>query len=152
MKNASVSIGIIFDLRSQTAADRPVSVHSLVFRSLKRTHDLFLANQNTPVLPDEKSYVLFCHSINIQGLFLFFQNRDEISRRIKAKDQYGTVLTLPKGMKPHVKNTAGTTDPTMEVIGMFQFICWTFFDSVFCNLDDGEHIDELMNINMKMNL
>ena len=89
-----------------------------MFRSLKRTHDLFLANQNTPVLPDEKSYVLFCHSI-IQGLFLFFQNRDEISRRIKAKDQYGTVLTLPKGMKPHVKNTAETTDPTMEAIGMF---------------------------------
>ncbi|CAF1336290.1 unnamed protein product [Adineta steineri] len=77
-----------------TTTDRPISVHSLVFRSLKRTHDLFLANQNTPVAPDETA--------------------DAITRKIKAKDQYGTVLTLPKGMKPHVKSTTETTETSGE--------------------------------------
>ena len=92
-----------------------------MFRSLKRTHDLFLANQNTPVSPDETAYASFCY-LFIQGFFLFFSYRDEISRKIKARDQYGTVLTLPKGMKPHVKSTAETTDPTAESTSMFQFI------------------------------
>ncbi|CAF1352940.1 unnamed protein product [Adineta steineri] len=77
-----------------TTTDRPISVHSLVFRSLKRTHDLFLANQNTPVAPDETA--------------------DAITRKIKAKDQYGTVLTLPKGMKPHVKSTTEITETSGE--------------------------------------
>ncbi|CAF1664866.1 unnamed protein product, partial [Adineta ricciae] len=77
-----------------TGTEKPTSVHSLVFRSLKRTHDLFLANQNAPVSPDE--------------------NADSISRKIKAKDQYGTVLTLPKGMKPHVKGAAEATDAAPE--------------------------------------
>jgi hypothetical protein len=49
----------------------------------------------------------------------FFKNRDNISRKIKAKDQYGTVLTLPKGMKPHVKSTAETNETTTEATSMF---------------------------------
>lgn len=77
-----------------TAADKPASVHSLVFRSLKRTHDLFLANQNTPVLPDETA--------------------DDITRKIKARDQYGTVLSLPKGMKPHMKTTTEANETSIE--------------------------------------
>lgn len=31
------------------------SVHTLVFRSLKRTHDMFLSEEGHPVLEDEKA-------------------------------------------------------------------------------------------------
>jgi hypothetical protein len=54
----------------------------------------------------------------LNNRFNFIKTSDNLSRKIKAKDQYGTVLTLPKGMKPHVKNTAETTEAT----GMFRFI------------------------------
>ena len=83
-----------------------------MFRSLKRTHDLFLANQDQPVLPDEKAYVARRH---VPGLRLHFSIRDSVSRKVKGKDQYGTVLTLPKGMKPHIKNVPGATDTSDEV-------------------------------------
>ncbi|CAF1685398.1 unnamed protein product [Rotaria magnacalcarata] len=100
-----------------TNAEKPISVHSLVFRSLKRTHDLFVANQNTPVLPDETA--------------------NSISRKIKAKDQYGTVLTLPKGMKPHVKNTAETNETTTaEAKSMFCFVHKILIFLIFLSLDD----------------
>jgi hypothetical protein len=59
-------------------------------------------------------------------IVFIFKNRDNISRKIKAKDQYGTVLTLPKGMKPHVKSTAGTTESTTEPTGMFLFCVLNF--------------------------
>ncbi len=54
----------------------------------------------------------------LNNRFNFIKTRDNLSRKIKAKDQYGTVLTLPKGMKPHVKSTAETTEAT----GMFHFV------------------------------
>jgi len=54
----------------------------------------------------------------LNNCFNFIKIRDNLSRKIKAKDQYGTVLTLPKGMKPHVKSTAEITEAT----GMFLFV------------------------------
>jgi hypothetical protein len=45
-----------------------------------------------------------------------------LSKHIKARDQYGSVLTLPKGMKPHVKNTLPTAESTTEAAGMFNDI------------------------------
>ena len=88
-----------------------------MFRSLKRTHDLFLANQDQPVLPDEKAYVA---RLLVRSLDLHFSIRDSISRRVKGKDQYGTVLTLPKGMKPHLKNAPGATDTSEEAPSMLR--------------------------------
>ena len=52
------------------------SVHTLVFRSLKRTHDMFLSDFNNPIEIDEKSL--------------------ELRKSIKAKDDYGLVLDMPK--------------------------------------------------------
>lgn len=65
----------------------------------------------------------------------FFKNRDNVSRKIKAKDQYGTVLTLPKGMKPHMKGTTETTETpastTAEVPSMFSCILFSFNNHYF---------------------
>lgn len=33
-----------------------------------------------------------------------FPSSENIAKAVKARDQYGTVLNLPKGMKPHMKN------------------------------------------------
>lgn len=52
------------------------SVHTLVFRSLKRTHDMFLSDQANPPPPDEKS--------------------EELKRKIKARDEYGPIMHLVK--------------------------------------------------------
>ncbi|GFT60944.1 pleiotropic regulator 1 [Nephila pilipes] len=57
------------------------SVHTLVFRSLKRTHDMFLADQANPPPPNEKS--------------------DKMKSMIKARDEYGSVLHLVKNKKIH---------------------------------------------------
>ncbi len=108
-----------------------------MFRSLKRTHDLFLANQNTPVLPDETAYVLM-NNFRSEKLFFISQNRDNMSRKIKAKDQYGTVLTLPKGMKPHVKSTAETADPTTEPTSTLNFV-YSISLTIFFVSGDGKH-------------
>jgi hypothetical protein len=63
-----------------------------------------------------------------------------VSRKIKAKDQYGSVLTLPKGMKPHVKSTAGTADSTTEATSMFNFVYSIFFLTIFIFVsDDGKN-------------
>ncbi|CAL1268764.1 unnamed protein product [Larinioides sclopetarius] len=52
------------------------SVHTLVFRSLKRTHDMFLTDQANPPPPNEVS--------------------DKLKRMIKARDEFGAVLHLVK--------------------------------------------------------
>lgn len=52
------------------------SVHTLVFRSLKRTHDMFLADQANPPPPNKLS--------------------DSLKMMVKARDEYGSVLHLVK--------------------------------------------------------
>ncbi|CAF0708671.1 unnamed protein product [Brachionus calyciflorus] len=56
------------------------SVHTLVFRSLKRTHDMFLSDYNHPIEIDEKSL--------------------DLRKSIKAKDDYGLVLNMPREERP----------------------------------------------------
>lgn len=51
------------------------SVHTLVFRSLKRTHDMFVSDHDAPLPPNEKS--------------------SAISRNTKMRSEYGPVLHLP---------------------------------------------------------
>ncbi|XP_048265478.1 pleiotropic regulator 1 isoform X1 [Bombus affinis] len=68
------------------------SVHTLVFRSLKRTHDMFLLNQGT--LPPVDS------------------NLQKMKKSVKAKDSYGPVLARVKTnniMK--IQNENENTDP-----------------------------------------
>lgn len=52
------------------------SVHTLVFRSLKRTHDMFLSDYSHPVEVDENSL--------------------QIRKNVKAKSEYGPVMHIPK--------------------------------------------------------
>ncbi|WAQ99166.1 PLRG1-like protein [Mya arenaria] len=52
------------------------SVHTLVFRSLKRTHDMFLSDQGTMPVRDERS--------------------EWFRRQCKLNDEYGLVKNLPK--------------------------------------------------------
>jgi hypothetical protein len=67
-----------------------------------------------------------------------------MSRNIKAQDQYGTVLTLPKGMKPHVKSAASANDAAEEATSMFGFFLMiSDMHSVFFCLDEGKSIDHL---------
>ncbi|KOB67718.1 Pleiotropic regulator 1 [Operophtera brumata] len=50
------------------------SVHTLVFRSLKRSHDMFLSNQGLlPPIDD---------------------NAEKVLRMVKARDSYGQVLSV----------------------------------------------------------
>ncbi|KAM0729366.1 Pleiotropic regulator 1 [Formica fusca] len=77
------------------------SVHTLVFRSLKRTHDMFLSNQGTlpPVDP-----VL-----------------QQIKKAIKAKDSYGPVLervkqnNITKAQQDNIADPPPPGDETFEV-------------------------------------
>lgn len=50
------------------------SVHTLVFRSLKRTHDMFIADRDNPLLPDKKG--------------------DDVRRGVKARAEYSLVKDL----------------------------------------------------------
>ncbi|XP_074649875.1 pleiotropic regulator 1-like [Tubulanus polymorphus] len=52
------------------------SVHTLVFRSLKRTHDMFLSDQANIPATDKQSL--------------------EMKMKCKAKDEYGAVMHIPK--------------------------------------------------------
>lgn len=65
-----------------------------MFRSLKRTHDLFVANQNTPVLPDETAYV-FMHIIFSLNKLGFDSLKIEIIYQEKLKQKINMVLYLP---------------------------------------------------------
>lgn len=72
------------------------SVHTLVFRSLKRTHDMFLSEQGITPERDTKS--------------------DELKRKIKLSDEYGLVKDLPKeGQK---KSHGSVIEPYKD--GMWQ--------------------------------
>ncbi|XP_054711742.1 pleiotropic regulator 1-like [Uloborus diversus] len=57
------------------------SVHTLVFRSLKRTHDMFLVDQANLPPPNEDS--------------------DKIKMMMKARDEYGPVMHLVKNKQDH---------------------------------------------------
>ena len=74
------------------------SVHTLVFRSLKRTHDMFLSDYSHPVEVDEKSL--------------------ELRKSVKAKDDYSLVLDLPKDLgivrKQSELNYADETSSTTD--------------------------------------
>lgn len=62
------------------------SVHTLVFRSLKRTHDMFLSDQGILPAKDDKSEIL--------------------RRKCKVADEYGVVKDMPKeGGKKNSQNT-----------------------------------------------
>ncbi|XP_033826300.1 pleiotropic regulator 1 [Periophthalmus magnuspinnatus] len=65
------------------------SVHTLVFRSLKRTHDMFVADQAKPVAIDEESH--------------------KIKLAVKLKADYGPVLHMPalKENKERVHQMSG---------------------------------------------
>ncbi|XP_047349661.1 pleiotropic regulator 1 isoform X1 [Vespa velutina] len=68
------------------------SVHTLVFRSLKRTHDMFLLNQGT--LPPVD------------------QNLQNMKKSVKAKDCYGPVMERVKhNMTTKVQNENDNPDP-----------------------------------------
>ncbi|KAL2712418.1 pleiotropic regulator 1 isoform X1 [Vespula squamosa] len=68
------------------------SVHTLVFRSLKRTHDMFLLNQST--LPPVD------------------QNLQNMKKSVKAKDCYGPVMERVKhNMMTKVQNENDNPDP-----------------------------------------
>lgn len=61
------------------------SVHTLVFRSLKRTHDMFLSDFSHPIEFDEKSM--------------------ELKKNIKVIDEYGPVMDMPKDLTLMRKQT-----------------------------------------------
>ena len=62
-----------------------------------------------------------------------------MSRKIKAQDQYGTVLTLPKGMKPHVKSGTSANDAAEEATSKRCFLSKSFAIHLhFLSLDDGK--------------
>ncbi|KAK7929494.1 hypothetical protein WMY93_005889 [Mugilogobius chulae] len=65
------------------------SVHTLVFRSLKRTHDMFVADQAKPVAIDDESH--------------------KIKMAVKLKADYGPVLHMPvlKENKERVQHMPG---------------------------------------------
>uniref|UniRef100_A0AAY4A8T0 Pleiotropic regulator 1 n=1 Tax=Denticeps clupeoides TaxID=299321 RepID=A0AAY4A8T0_9TELE len=67
------------------------SVHTLVFRSLKRTHDMFVSDQSKPIALDEKS-----HNIKMSA---------------KLRAEYGAVLHMPVFKDGRDKVPSIATDP-----------------------------------------
>lgn len=72
------------------------SVHTLVFRSLKRTHDMFLSDYSHPIGFDEKSM--------------------EIRKATKAFDEFGPVMDMPKDSKSMTKKESKTTEKSDTII------------------------------------
>lgn len=66
------------------------SVHTLVFRSLKRTHDMFLSDYSHPIEFDQKSI--------------------DIRKNSKALAEYGPVLDFPKDTNPISKKNEVTEE------------------------------------------
>lgn len=66
------------------------SVHTLVFRSLKRTADMFLSDYSHPIEIDEKS--------------------KELRKTVKAKSDFGQVLSMPRDQPP-VRSKTQTKSP-----------------------------------------
>ncbi|KAG7299205.1 Pleiotropic regulator 1 [Plutella xylostella] len=62
------------------------SVHTLVFRSLKRTHDMFLSNHNQLPPIDEKA--------------------EKVKRAVKARDSYGQVMAAVQRAQAHKQHEA----------------------------------------------
>jgi len=63
------------------------SVHTLVFRSLKRTHDMFLSDQANPPPPDERA--------------------EKLKAAVKAKDEYRGVMHLVRSSDNKAKLNKG---------------------------------------------
>uniref|UniRef100_A0A1I8FVT6 Pleiotropic regulator 1 n=1 Tax=Macrostomum lignano TaxID=282301 RepID=A0A1I8FVT6_9PLAT len=84
-----------FSLTAQIEPVQPHSVHTLVFRSLKRTHDMFLSERDCLPAPDPTA--------------------DQVRRAVKAKDQFGPVLHMQSSAKtarPAAgKQAASSADP-----------------------------------------
>ncbi|NWI67491.1 PLRG1 regulator, partial [Todus mexicanus] len=77
------------------------SVHTLVFRSLKRTHDMFVADNAKPIPLDDERQVLrsvnYCHKVKMA---------------VKLRTEYGSVLHMPT-LKENLREKGGpnTGDP-----------------------------------------
>jgi len=71
-----------------------------------------------------------CLLLIIEGFFCCFC-RDDIAKKVKARDQYGSVLSLPKGMKPHMKTTMETDETATESTSMWNFIFGVIFFLLF---------------------
>ncbi|KAJ2951235.1 hypothetical protein O0L34_g5634 [Tuta absoluta] len=67
------------------------SVHTLVFRSLKRSHDMFLANQGMLPPIDEKA--------------------EKILRTVKARDSYGQVMSAVQQAQAHKQQMDSMSRP-----------------------------------------
>uniref|UniRef100_H2YZH9 Pleiotropic regulator 1 n=1 Tax=Ciona savignyi TaxID=51511 RepID=H2YZH9_CIOSA len=68
------------------------SMHTLVFRSLKRTHDMFISDQAAPVPNNEAA--------------------SKLSHSVKAVSEYGPVLHMAKDKKKTAKISAASTNGT----------------------------------------
>uniref|UniRef100_A0A8C5Q892 Pleiotropic regulator 1 n=1 Tax=Leptobrachium leishanense TaxID=445787 RepID=A0A8C5Q892_9ANUR len=82
------------------------SVHTLVFRSLKRTHDMFVADNAKPVLIDEESH--------------------KLKMGVKLRTEYGPVLHMPTLKENREKGHLGMGDPYEHYVshqGMFFIYC-----------------------------
>lgn len=78
------------------------SVHTLVFRSLKRSHDMFIANNVQPVLTDE------------DGI--------KLKMSCKSKDQYGPLLDLPETKRELRKQNAPQyQQQEMQIVGQQEY-------------------------------
>ncbi|OBS57532.1 hypothetical protein A6R68_11341, partial [Neotoma lepida] len=81
------------------------SVHTLVFRSLKRTHDMFVADNGKPVPLDEERQVLFLSVSKVFKILILIEEHREKSfidlkfhkrkMAIKLRNEYGPVLHMP---------------------------------------------------------
>lgn len=81
-------------------------MHTLVFRSLKRTHDMFLSCQGMLPPIDEEALV------NFEFLVIYLNNiklcsvfREKIKKLVKARDCYGLVFDKVERNKINMKKS-----------------------------------------------
>ena len=82
------------------------SVHTLVFRSLKRTHDMFLSEEGQPISEDDRRLILFIGNLWFE--LKNFSLQQKIS--CKVRDEYSCLqkVLLPNEAANRVKSIPAT--------------------------------------------
>ncbi len=99
------------------------SVHTLVFRSLKRTHDMFLSDEGKHIPEDQTAWVLItAHylivylAVDITYLATYFVCYYSLSRlRMKIACKVHDEHDVVKHMQPPIETTTKTSSKSVSV-------------------------------------
>lgn len=96
------------------------SVHTLIFRSLKRTHDMFLSEEGALPPLDLKAYVSYISrwTWNSEYILKTFLCSEAVWKASKARDTYGPIVSLVKKQQEHARKTGIPINTTNEALAI----------------------------------